>query len=115
MTESRVVIVTGGAGSLGTAIARRFAVGGDQVAIWDNRPEEAAHTVATITAEGGRASEFAVDVSAPAEVEAATKAVVERMGIPAVLINCAGIRDQIPLLDVSPAAWRRVLAEIGRA
>ena len=61
--QDKVVIVTGAAGGIGTAIAQRFASEGAQVIVTDVNAEGAASTAAAIRATGRRARGFASDLS----------------------------------------------------
>ena len=78
--KDRVVIVTGGAGGIGTATARRCAAAGARVAVWDVKEGE-----------GSEGTFQKVDVTDPAAVEAAVAEVFERWERIDVLVNNAGI------------------------
>jgi 3-oxoacyl-[acyl-carrier protein] reductase len=79
--KDKVVIVTGGAGGIGLATARRFALEGCKVASWDVKDGEAQA--------GGIFQK--VDVSSAASVERAVEEVAARLGAVYVLVNNAGI------------------------
>jgi 3-oxoacyl-[acyl-carrier protein] reductase len=79
--NDKVVIVTGGAGGIGLATARRFALEGCKVASWDVKDGEAQA--------GGIFQK--VDVSSAASVERAVEEVAARLGAVYVLVNNAGI------------------------
>lgn len=104
----RVSVITGGASGIGAAVCRRLAAGGDLVAVWD-RNREAATAVAGELAPG-QGLAFEVDVSDPKAVESALGRTCASLGAPHVLVNCAAIRDLIPLLELTPEDWRRVMA-----
>ena len=80
--KDKVVIVTGGAGGIGLATARRFALEGCRVASWDVKDGEAQ--------EGGGIFQK-VDVTSAASVESAVEEVAARLGAVYVLVNKAGI------------------------
>jgi 3-oxoacyl-[acyl-carrier protein] reductase len=89
--RDRVVVVTGAAGGIGRAVARRFVTEGARVAAWDVGDASA------LLAELGEEplDVRRVDVTDGAAVEAATAAVVERWDRIDVLVNNAGIlRDK---------------------
>ena len=100
-------IVTGGAGGLGAAIARRFARAGIPSALWDIDLARASAVAAGIA--GARA--YQVDVTDYAAVEAATAAVVRDFGRIDILVNGAGANGPIaPLLEYPLEAWRKFMA-----
>ena len=78
--KDRIAVVTGGADGIGRATAMRFAQEGAVVVIWDMNEEKGKQTVAEINAAGGKASFLKVNTSNFAEVEAASKKVVEQYG-----------------------------------
>ncbi len=79
-------IVTGGASGLGAATAAALAARGVRVAVFDlNEAAGAAHAAAM----GGLFRR--VDVADPASVAAGIAAVEAALGIPRILVNCAGI------------------------
>ena len=79
--KDKVVIVTGAAGGIGHATARRFAQEGCQVASWDVKDGQAEP--------GGIFQK--VDVTSAASVGTAVEEVVARWGAVHVLVNNAGI------------------------
>ncbi|MBV9503395.1 MAG: 3-oxoacyl-ACP reductase FabG [Acidobacteriia bacterium] len=79
--REKVVVVTGAAGGIGRAAARRFAEEGCRVASWD-----------IVEAEPEKGGIFQkVDVTTAASVEAAAREVIERWSAIHVLINNAGV------------------------
>lgn len=80
----KVAVVTGANGDLGGATARMLAREGAFVAALDLKVPDAPWDSATITS-------FAVDVTDEAGVAEAVAAVVDTVGVPDVLVNCAGI------------------------
>lgn len=81
-----VAVVTGGASGLGDATARALAAGGAKVALVDYNEEGARKTAGEI---GGIAVQC--DVSKADSGEAAFAKIIEQLGAPRVLINCAGV------------------------
>ncbi len=102
-----VAVITGGAGGLGIAIARRLARSRVVSALWDIDGAKAAAAAAALP--GARA--YAVDVTDYAAVEAATTAVVRDFGRIDILVNSAGINGPIAaLIDYPLDGWRRTMA-----
>jgi 3-oxoacyl-[acyl-carrier protein] reductase len=103
----QVAIVTGGAGGLGVAIARRLARAGVVSALWDIDFAKASAAAAELP--GARA--YRVDVTDYAAVEAATAAVVRDFGRIDILVNNAGANGPIaPLVDYPLDGWRKFMA-----
>ena len=107
--KDRVAVVTGGADGIGRATAMRFAQEGAVVVIWDMNEEKGKQTVAEINAAGGKASFLKVNTSNFAEVEAASKKVVEQYGKYEILINNAGITRDSTLKKMTPELWQQVI------
>jgi 3-oxoacyl-[acyl-carrier protein] reductase len=106
---SRVAIVTGAAGGLGEAIARRLAADGLSVVVADLDARAAERVAAQLGTES--AVGIAVDVADPASAQALVEATVARFGRVDVLVNNAGIAGPTaPVQDLPPDDWARVLA-----
>jgi NAD(P)-dependent dehydrogenase (short-subunit alcohol dehydrogenase family) len=103
--EGKVACITGGAGGIGRASARRFASEGAKVVVADLADEEG-----TALAEEVGGLYVHADVTDAASVEAMYAAAVERFGGLHVLFNNAGISppDDDSILETGIEAWRRV-------
>lgn len=105
----KVALVTGASRGIGRAIAMQLARQGAFV-VAAARGDNAADTVAAITAAGGRAEAISVDVTDSAALEALPGDIVTRHGRLDVLIHNAGItRDQL-LLRMRREDWDAVIA-----
>ncbi|OFV80961.1 MAG: hypothetical protein A2W26_05110 [Acidobacteria bacterium RBG_16_64_8] len=109
--SGRVVVVTGGSGSLGSAICRRFAQDGDTVFIGYHQGEERTQTLVRDLADGpGRVVPLFLDLASSASVDAAFARVVEQAGPVEVLINNAAYRPIGPFLSLRDEDWDAVLS-----
>lgn len=104
--EGKAALVTGGAGGIGGAIARRLAEEGAAVGVLDRRGKEAAATAAAIQAAGGRALALTADIADSASVEAALAAMTGALGAPDVLVNNAAFATKGDLENTALADWR---------
>lgn len=84
--NGKAAIVAGGASGLGAATARALTAAGGKVAVLDINQEIAEQTAAEI---GGVA--FACDVTDAEGAETAIDAAINAIGVPRVLVNCAGL------------------------
>jgi NAD(P)-dependent dehydrogenase (short-subunit alcohol dehydrogenase family) len=113
LVPGAVAVVTGGAGGIGLAAARRFAEAGLRIAIADlgaDRLARAEAELAPLTA-GGHADVLALhtDVSRPDELARLEAAVAERFGGTDLLMLNAGIQPGSSLFG-PVGDWERVLA-----
>ncbi|MBL8382481.1 MAG: glucose 1-dehydrogenase [Burkholderiales bacterium] len=108
--KDKVVIVTGGAGGIGSAVCERFAAEGARVAVYDLKGDAAAALAAKLGAGGARAAGYAVDITDAAAVEAAVARTEAELGPVDVLINNAGWDVGARFLDLDPALWQKIIA-----
>ena len=102
-------LVTGGAGTLGSAICRRLGRDGLHVIVHAHARLEAAEAVAAeIRGGGGAASVLACDLSDVGAAEAALQPVLAD-GVPQVVVHSAGTHDDVPMAGMSEAQWRSVI------
>jgi 3-oxoacyl-[acyl-carrier protein] reductase len=99
--KDRVVIVTGAAGGIGLATARRFAEEGCRVASWDVKPAEA--QIAGMFQ--------SVDVTSAESVDSAVAEVVKQWGGVHVLVNNAGILRDGQLIKYKDGAVAGLMSD----
>ena len=108
--EPRSLVVTGGSGGLGSAIARRFAARGARVFFTYLGGESRARAlVGEITADGGQATAVQMDLTDPASVARAFATVHSTVPSVDILINNAAYRPIGAFLDLTDEDWSRVL------
>ena len=99
------VLITGAGSGIGRLMALDAAArGAAEILIWDLSADSGDAVRDEITAVGGQARSFEVNVADSAQVET----VAERTGPVDILINCAGIVTGKKLLDADADAIRRV-------
>lgn len=104
--QEKVVVISGGLGDIGTAIALAFASEGASVAIGDVKPaQEADSLLAEITSQGVQAHYRQVDVSRPDEVASWIAAVENTLGTPQIVIANAATVTIAGIETVTDQQW----------
>ncbi len=96
-----VVVVAGGAGDIGRAIARRFSREGRQVAIWDVKPSP--------SDDQGPQLSLLCDITDVRAVQAALQATEAQLGQVACLVNAAGLAQYDDFLELPAERWNRIV------
>ena len=108
--ENKSAIVTGGGSGIGRATALQLAEAGARVLVADLNADGTRETVEQVRAAGGTAESVVGDLSDPKVVEEVVATAVDRFGGIDVLINNAGIIDDMSATaDVDDQVWERVL------
>ena len=107
--QSRVALVTGGTGGIGTSIVKRLAAMGHRVAtnyrdesrgrVWQARMKDAG--VAVAMAHG--------DVSSPEDAERLVRDIEQQLGPVEILVNNAGITRDSTFHKMTPQQWNDVI------
>src|SRR6478752_1197087 len=105
------VLVTGAASGMGRATAHVFAAEGANVAVTDLSAEATQAVADEITAKGGSAKAWVLDVANPQEIIKVVGDVAKHFGALDIVINNAGISVRMPIDDEGyDAAWDKALA-----
>ncbi|MDE3076215.1 MAG: SDR family oxidoreductase [Chloroflexota bacterium] len=106
----RAALVTGSAGGLGAAIARRLAKEGARVMVNDLDQPRVDAMVDEILAAGGRAAGTVANVAVAEQAEALVQGTVEAFGGIDILVNNVGIAKDRSIYKMTEADWDSVLA-----
>lgn len=108
MTKRRA-LVTGGSGSIGSAIAERLAVDGYAVVVHGHRHGESAERAAEkIRVHGGSATSVSFDITDESATRQALEALLKDGPIQ-IVVNNAGLHDDAPMAGMTGEQWRKVL------
>lgn len=107
----RTALVTGSTRGLGSVIASALAAAGARVVLHGRDRDRLAEAAAVARSRYGddRILTAEFDVADPAAVIDGIAELLDRSGVPDVLVNNAGVQHREPLLDVSPGDWDRVI------
>jgi meso-butanediol dehydrogenase/(S,S)-butanediol dehydrogenase/diacetyl reductase len=107
--QDRVVVVTGGAGGIGSAACRAIAAEGGKVVVADLDANAAQAVAEEIVADGGSATSIGVDVTDRAQVRAMVQAAVDAFGALNVIFNNAGMNRPRSFMDVDEANFDEIV------
>ena len=107
---NKTIIVTGGASGIGAAVCEELAASGGTVVVADLHEAPAQDLADKITAAGGKAYAFALDVADPDQVKAMVDFAVEKTGSLYGIVNNAGIGGpQAPTGEYPIDGWQQVI------
>ena len=103
----KVAIVTGASSGIGRATAELFARNGARVVTLARQAELLRSIAAPF---GGQMHAVSGDVANPDDLERLFVETESRFGTCSILVNCAGMIDVGPLIDVTLERWRKMFA-----
>lgn len=107
--KDKVVIVTGGAGGIGSATCRRLAQEGAKVAVFDMNLNVAQNLVDEIKQSGGQAIAIQCDITDKAVVDQAVLTTEQQLGPIDGLVNNAGFDIFKPFIKSTPEEWQKLI------
>jgi NAD(P)-dependent dehydrogenase (short-subunit alcohol dehydrogenase family) len=105
---NKIALVTGAAGGLGQAFAKRLAEDGADVVLVDIKPCD--DTARMVEAAGRKALSVLCDITSEEQIDKLAAEVDREFGRCDILINNAGIYPIEPFEQLTFAGWRRVMA-----
>lgn len=108
MNHHRVAIVTGAGGRIGKSIARMLVDEGYAVIVNDLDPFRCEGTAGALSAGGATVMAVTGDVSVREEADHIVEMAFGAWGRIDVLVNCAGIFPNTPVIDMEDDEWDRV-------
>jgi meso-butanediol dehydrogenase/(S,S)-butanediol dehydrogenase/diacetyl reductase len=107
--QDQAVLVTGGGSGIGQQVCYLAAEKGARVAVGDVDLAKAQGTAAAIRARKGEAHAFEIDVTQPTSARGFVAGAETALGRLDVLVNSAGVREIVSVLDLAYEEWQRVL------
>lgn len=114
--DNRVAIVTGAAGNIGRAVARRLAAHGVKLALCDLDAAKTAERNAELMTNGATVRTYSMDVTSRESVFAAVAAIKNDFGKIDIVVNNAGVWEHRDVIgrqrfeEMDPVEWKRLLA-----
>ncbi|HEY5328873.1 MAG TPA: 3-oxoacyl-[acyl-carrier-protein] reductase [Acidobacteriaceae bacterium] len=105
----KIALVTGASQGIGRACALELARNGATVALAARNLDKLESVAAEITAAGGTAKAFALDVASEDSIKACAKAVIAEFGAVHILVNNAGITKDNLMLRMKRQDWDDVM------
>lgn len=102
----RYILITGGGGGIGSALARGLTNAGARVFIADSRPDAASEVAAALPGTGWAE----VDVRNQASVERLVVQAEDHGGFIDGLVNAHGLSTYVPFLELALEEWERIIA-----
>jgi len=109
MENGRIVVVTGGAGGIGSKIVDRFLANGDTIFAIDNRLDALKTLLGTRSAQDQLVA-IAGDVSKEDDTRGFADTIRAKAGRVDVLINCAGYYPIVPFEKMTFEQWQLIIA-----
>lgn len=110
--HGKVAVVTGGGSGIGKATAVALAGQGVIVCVADLDPLTAKRTAEMITAAGGRAAAYVVDITAEDQMRELSESTVRDHGAVDIVVNCAGIFALFHRMVETPLELHRKIWEV---
>ncbi|WP_459618567.1 SDR family oxidoreductase [Bordetella sp. 2513F-2] len=107
--SGRVVLVTGGASGLGTAICEMLAGEGAGVVVADLKADRARDVAQSLKSQGADAMAVPMDVGSADDIRAALEATRQHFGKLDAVVNNAGVDVTASIDELSVEDWERVL------
>ncbi len=107
--QGKIALVTGASQGIGRACALELAKAGATVVLAARNETKLAEVASEITAAGGQAAAFALDVASEDSIKSGAKAILDRYGKVEILVNNAGITRDGLMMRMKRTDWDDVL------
>lgn len=107
--EQKIVLVTGGSGGLGRALAQAFLGQGARVVITARSEDKLKAAAESLGAGGGEVVALPCDITQRKQVEILAEAIRGRWGNVQILINNAGVAKAASFLEMPDSLWDEII------
>ncbi|MBM4764991.1 SDR family NAD(P)-dependent oxidoreductase [Bacillus sp. B15-48] len=104
----KIAIVTGAGNGLGKCTALTFAEIGARVMVSDINEESAFEVKEEIERKGYPVEAIRTDVTREEDIRLMVEKTIDRFGRVDILVNCAGVSNNKPLIETTEAEWNRI-------
>ncbi|MDX8443066.1 SDR family NAD(P)-dependent oxidoreductase [Mesorhizobium australafricanum] len=108
--QDQVVVLTGAAGGIGSAIARTFHQLGTRMVLADYDWQSVSRLASSLDPEGTRVLSVAYDASKPSDADGVVAACIDRFGHIDHLVPAAAIFETQPFATMTDDQWRRTIS-----
>ncbi|HVC89960.1 MAG TPA: glucose 1-dehydrogenase [Acidobacteriaceae bacterium] len=105
----KVAVVVGGTSGIGRALALGLAEAGADVVATSRRADHVSEITTRIESLGRRSLALTSDVSDRGSLEKVLEKTISALGEVDILVNCAGITQRVPTLEMDEALWWNIL------
>lgn len=107
--KGKRALITGGTHGLGMAMANGLALAGAELIINGNTPEKMDSALAAYRDAGFKATGYLFDVTDDPAVQKYVDQIESEIGSIDILVNNAGIIKRVPMIDMDPQDFRRII------
>ena len=107
--QGKIVLISGAGNGLGRAIAMGLAARGAKVGALDFASDQVQEVCDEIISQGGIATPLIADVRDPAAIASCLAQLIEKFGVPEIVVAAAGINRRGTAVEMLDADWQDVI------
>jgi NAD(P)-dependent dehydrogenase (short-subunit alcohol dehydrogenase family) len=107
--QGKIVLISGAGNGLGRAIAIGLAARGAKVGALDFASDQVQEVCDEIISQGGLATPLIADVRDPAAIASCLAQLIEKFGVPEIVVAAAGINRRGTAVEMLDADWQDVI------
>ena len=107
--KDKLILITGGSSGIGKATAMALFKKGAKIILQARNIDKLKLTVNEIDPSGKRISTYSTDLTNQDSVEASAKAIIEKEGLPDIIINSAGAGEWLSFNEATPSHYKETM------